>query len=342
MKLLLVGPFPPPHGGVSVHVAEARRQLAEAGIACRVLNTDRRAPPSDLYLRARSGPGLALAVLRHSLDGWTIHVHTNGHNHKSWLIALACGLAGLPGPASLLTLHSGMAPAYLRQGSRLRRGLARLTCHLYDRMIAVSPEIHEALRELAVAAKRLVVLPAFLTPAPPRVELPAAAEQFVHAHRPLLCTALFFRPEYGFDLLVDAVARLRRRRPGIGCLVRGSGEQQAEARARVHQRGLDDAMLLLGDVPHEQCLALMSVSDLFVRPTLKDADAISVREALSLGIRVVASDVGTRPRGAVLFPAGDAEALALALESALAAGRPAQPQNAVAGGVGRLLEIYSL
>src|SRR5205823_6671040 len=46
VKLLLIGPYPPPHGGISVHVAEAKRQLDERGICCRVLNLDRRAPES--------------------------------------------------------------------------------------------------------------------------------------------------------------------------------------------------------------------------------------------------------------------------------------------------------
>jgi len=46
----------------------------------------------------------------------------------------------------------------------------------------------------------------------------------------------------------------------------------------------------------------------FVRPTLADGDAVSVREALALGRVVVASAVGERPAAARLFPAGDAAA----------------------------------
>src|SRR5205823_13169182 len=55
----------------------------------------------------------------------------------------------------------------------------------------------------------------------------------------------------------------------------------------------------------------------FVRPTYFDGDASSVREALSLGVRTVASDTDFRPHGTRLFPKGDADALAEAIEKAL-------------------------
>jgi glycogen(starch) synthase len=48
----------------------------------------------------------------------------------------------------------------------------------------------------------------------------------------------------------------------------------------------------------------------FVRATRADGDALSVREALGLGSRVVASDVGHRPPGCLLFRSGDAGDLA--------------------------------
>ena len=82
--------------------------------------------------------------------------------------------------------------------------------------------------------------------------------------------------------------------PSVGCLVMGSGEQRAEAEERIREAGLEENILLLGDVTHDACLALMSACDVFLRPTLEDGDSISVREALSLGVPVVASRVGTR------------------------------------------------
>ena len=342
MKLLLIGPYPPPHGGVSVHVAQAYAELQRAGVTCRIINIDRRAPTSPHYISIRGSFSLAWKLWLHVRAGWTLHLHTNGHNFKSWAVALICGLAGRLGPGALLTLHSGMVPAYLKESTFWQRALARMAAKSYDRIICVNPAIRDAVASLGIAPDRLEVAPAFIPARPAELTLATGIEDWVHAHTPLLSTALFFRPEYGFELLVRALARLKLRYPNIGCLIMGSGEQQAEAEDFIRRAGMGNQILLLGDVAHEVCLALMSLSDLFVRPTLEDGDAISVREALSLGVTVVASNVGTRPPGAILFKAGDLEDLLSKLEAGLT--NPQGLGEAAAGtsGAARLLEIYGL
>ena len=202
MKILLIGPYPPPHGGVSVHVYEARRQLRLAGIECRVVNVDPRAPQSDDYVSIRGGLHLLFLLTRFARNGWTLHAHTNGHNRKSWLVALIAGLAGRLGPGSLLTLHSGLAPAYIAKGRVGPRLLARSVCLLYRRVIAVAPEVREAVLSLGLPAGRVGVLPAFLFTAPSGVEAPELQE--VEGRKPLLAATLSFRPEYGFELLVGS------------------------------------------------------------------------------------------------------------------------------------------
>ena len=172
----------------------------------------------------------------------------------------------------------------------------------------------------------------------PEVSPESGLLAWIGQHRPLFSTVLFFRPEYGFELLVAGLVRLKRLYPSLGCLVMGSGEQRAAAGKRIREAGLEESVLLLGDVPHDACLALMSACDVFLRPTLADGDSISVREALSLGAPVVASRVGARPAGAMLFRPGDLEEMLAAVELALAAKRNNPPQ--AAGSMDRLMEIY--
>jgi glycosyltransferase involved in cell wall biosynthesis len=182
------------------------------------------------------------------------------------------------------------------------------------------------------------VLPAFLGPERSEALHELGLLTWIEQHRPLLSTILFFRPEYGFDLLVSGLVRLSRRYPSFGCLVMGSGEQLAEAEKRVLDSGLKDNILLLGDVDHEICLALLSRCDVFLRPTLADGDSISVREALSLGIPTVASRVGTRPAGTILFQSGDVDELLASIDLALTVERGGRLPSL--GCMDRLLEIY--
>ena len=100
MKVLFVGPYPPPHGGISVHVWSAHALMKRAGQQSSVLNVDPRAPESDAYIKISGPCDLFRELLRHVSNDWVLNVHTNGHNPKSWLIALACGLAAQLGPGA--------------------------------------------------------------------------------------------------------------------------------------------------------------------------------------------------------------------------------------------------
>jgi len=93
MKVLFVGPYPPPHGGISVHVWSAHALMKQAGHQSTVLNIDTRAPVSKEYIKISGAADLLKELIRHVFNDWFLHVHTNGHNRKSWLIALICGVA---------------------------------------------------------------------------------------------------------------------------------------------------------------------------------------------------------------------------------------------------------
>jgi glycogen synthase len=278
--------------------------MKRAGRQCNVLNINPRAPKSNEYIRISGAGGLLKELVRHAYDDWLLNVHTNGQNPKSWLIALVCGLIAQAGPGATLTLHSGGVPQYLREGSDSTRAVARLTCLLYDRVICVNEEIAETLTWLGIPKQQLEITPAFFPVERSAVILPSAVEDWLRNHSPVICSTMFFRPEYGFEVLVDAVETLRAKYPNLGCAVMGSGDA-AGAEALIRQKALHETVFLTGDLDHELCLELMSRSSLFVRPTFMDGDSISVREAMSLGVPVVASNVGTRPDGVWMFQPGD-------------------------------------
>ena len=106
MKVLFVGPYPPPHGGISVHVWSAHALMKRAGQQSSVLNVDPRAPVSDNYIKVSGAADFVRELIRHVCNDWSLNVHTNGHNDKSWTIALACGLASQFGREATLTSRS--------------------------------------------------------------------------------------------------------------------------------------------------------------------------------------------------------------------------------------------
>jgi glycosyltransferase involved in cell wall biosynthesis len=320
-KVLLVGPCPPPHGGISVHVAALARELREDGADVRLLNLDRHAPARPDVLSFRRPYALPWLVRRQVREGFAVHVHTSGHSLKSWLVAGGAVLGALGSPCTVLTVHSGMVPAYLESAGPLPRAVIRAIGRSFARIVCVNAAIRDALVDLGLDGDRLTVRAAFLAPRPQATTLPPEIDAWMASRRPLLSTALFFRPEYGLDVLIDALARLRPRYPSIGCALMGSGDPE-EARTLIRRRGLHGAVRLLGDLDHDACLAVMARSDVFVRPTRADGDSISVREALALGVRTVASHVGSRPSGVHLFAAGNVDGLVHAVERALEGPEP--------------------
>ena len=182
MKVLFVGPYPPPHGGVSVHVWSAHTLMKRAGLPCSVLNVQPEAPSSDAYISISGGMDLLKELFRHVYNDWTLSVHTNGHNVKSWLTSLVCGCTAQFGPGGMLTLHSGMLPDYLRGGSAWRRTLARFTCVMYDRIICVNTEIADELASLGIPRRQLEIKPAFLPVHGGTISIPQQMDTWMKRH----------------------------------------------------------------------------------------------------------------------------------------------------------------
>jgi glycosyltransferase involved in cell wall biosynthesis len=317
MKIVLIGDYPPPYGGISVHVQQLSRLLTQSGAECRVIDIEPGTSPKEGAIRVKGPLDFLQRLLWFSYKGFVAHIHTNGHNFKSWLAIWITTWAGfLFGRRNIATIHSGLMPAYAEGAGLLGRIVIRTALWPSGKVIAVNEEIESALLKLKINPDRLVVLPAFALGVrsgflPERVV--AWREQF----QPLITSAVYLEKEYGTELLIEACHRLAQKYPNLGCLIMGSGSCEGEIRKQIQKLNMEDRIFLLGNVPHEICLSIMEKSDLFVRPTFFDGDAISVREGLALGIPTVASNVGYRPKGVFLFEPGDVPALARQMENGL-------------------------
>jgi glycogen synthase len=328
-SVVLAGYYPPPMGGESVHVRELARWLRARGVPVQVLNLRPGAPPCVEY-RAIGGPVGFLTALWNSLGPRALlHLHTNGHHRISCAIVVAAGMVlRIRRATGLLTLHSGLAPDYLARLDPVRRRLVRLGIASFTHVICVNPKIQEAVAQLGIEDHRLSVIPAYLG-LPAIATLTEAERRMVAAFTPLLATMGGRDPEYGLPIVVDVVARLRARFPRLGCIVIGSGGDAA-LRRLITERGVADRVVCVGDLDHERCLAFLERADVYVRPTYADGDATSVREALALGVPVVASRTDFRPPGTTLFTPGDPEALHSVLVETLARGRGHDPADLAA------------
>ncbi len=325
MRVLLVGDHPPPHGGVAVHVQQLHGFLRSRGVAVKVLDIGKGGRPAPDVIPARGAAHFGPRLARYIAAGWTVHVHTSGNNPKSWVLAGMVG--GLPGPRAprVITLHSGLLPDYLA-ASPARRGLARLALAGYARVVAVSAAVKEALVGVGVPARKIQVLPAFCAAQVRPGPVPAAVVAARSRRRTLLSMAHHPSPVYGRALMFRALRELTLTSPDMGLALFGPGLDSEAFIRDVREARVAGHLDVLGELEHGAALGLIARSDVFVRPTTHDGDAISVREALALGVPCVASDVCARPEGTRVFTGGDASDLARVLREAVAAGPVHAPQ----------------
>ncbi len=284
-----------------------------------ILNLNRRAHPSLDYQSSR-GRWTLLWKLFTAADRASIqHLHTNGHSRKSWLLMLVAGLAArVRGTVAILTLHSGLLPPYVTGFGRARRTLAKWILGSFARVVCVNSEIRRAVQHLGIGGDHVTVIPAFLGVAQP-AELGPADRALIQGFRPLLVAVAGGEhdPEQGRAVVLRAIQQLAPRTPGLGAVLLG-WQVGPRSRPLIEQLGLGGRVVCLGEVSHDRCLAFLRAGDVVVRSTFVDGDAITVREALALGVAVVASDTDFRPAGVTLFRKGDESDLAAKLSQVLA------------------------
>lgn len=337
MRVIIVGDYPPPHGGIAVHVKQLHRFMKEAGVDARVLDIGKGKHEADDITPIRSWVEYAREVSRLATSDDVVHLHISGNNGKAWAVAasLATKVTGRGG--RLLTVHSGLMPKFAKQ-SVSNRLFIRSAVRGYQKVIAVSEQVKDGLLECGVPETKIVVHPAFLASQVRPGTLPSEFAAMRARRQPLVCFAHHPSKVYGRELMFAGLAKLRERYPDVGLAVFGPGTRDVEFDRDAEKHGVTGLIENLGELPQEQAVAVMAASDLFVRPTTADGDAISVREALTLGVPCVASDVTRRPEGTWPFKAGDADALCEAACEAIAKGPVVTP--AVDAGP-FVLDLYS-
>lgn len=138
---------------------------------------------------------------------------------------------------------------------------------------------------------------------------------------PVLAIVANVREAKGYPDLIDAVARLREKRPGIVCLCAGRDDSEGRIPALAEERGVGGNMRWLGFRP-DAPLAY-DAADLAVLASHREGMPHSLIEAIRAGRATVATDVGgvsevvRHEREGLLVPARDPAALAAAIDRAL-------------------------
>lgn len=129
--------------------------------------------------------------------------------------------------------------------------------------------------------------------------------------------------EKGFQVLASAIGRLRRRVPGIQCVIAGRGSYLPDLQVHLDVEGVNDLVHLAGFVADDDLRTLLHTAGCVVIPSLYEPFGIVALEAMAAGAPTVAARTGglaeilTNTNAGLLFEPGDPNDLADQLEAVL-------------------------
>ncbi|HEV2767915.1 MAG TPA: glycosyltransferase family 4 protein [Acidimicrobiales bacterium] len=289
--LQLLGPST---GGIRRHVAHLAETLRHRGWQVETAGPagvlDGLAPLDHVVeIPAGVGPGgawRARSGLARAVEG-TALVHAHGLK-AGWL---ATSLRRRP--PVVVTVHNLVLTEVAGPAAWPLQRLEALLPRVADATVATSAEVARRFAGAPGADRIAVVPPAW---PPPRARRPTGevrAELGLGPGHVLLVTAARLHLQKGLDVLLDAVALLRGRRPEVRCAVAGEGPLEATLRRRVDELRLAEEVLLTG--ARDDMADLLAAADVVVIPSRWESGPLVLFEALALGRPVVSTPVGAAP-----------------------------------------------
>ena len=313
LRIALIGPLPPPSGGMANQTRQLAELLAQEGVSVELVQVN--APYRPRWIGHIKGLRAVFRLLPYFFHLWRAAgradlFHIMANSGWSWHLyaAPAIWIAKLRGRAVVVNYRGGEAENFLTRALRwMKPSLART-----DRLIVPSGFLQEVFGRFGFTATivpNVINLSRFSPKQPTSEDMPG----------PHILVARNLEPIYDNTTALRAFRIVKNQLPNARLTIAGSGPERAALEDLARSLNLDAAVHFTGRVENEDMPALYRSADVMINPSLADNMPISVLEALASGVPVVSTNVGGVPflvedgRTALLFPPRDPEAMAQAL-----------------------------
>jgi len=307
MKISLLGPYPPPFGGISVHVQRLKERLDKRNIPCVVYNYSGWSNHETNIIGIRNRPWwLFKQLFQKTAD----ILHCHGYSAMA-LIFLSI-LAMARKRKIVITSHGFLfPPARVPLLDRIAFWIGiKAGIHFIVAGAEMEERIPWARYKIGNSQKHLIS--SFIAPIVREEDftaIPREVWDFVNNHSPLITAnaykIVFYNNHdlYGIDLCIELCQALKQSRPNTGLVFFlpeiGDHEYFLKMKRRLAEKDLQDNFLFV--TQKVQLYPVIMNSDVFVRPTAVDWFGVSVAEAIYFKVPTVASDVCPRAKGTLTF-----------------------------------------
>lgn len=308
----LVGPVPPPNGGMAMQTEQLATLLAKENVKVTRLATN--APYKPKYIEKIKGVRAVFRLIPYLLDAWRLAgrvdvIHVMANSGWSWQLfsAPVVWTAAARGTPVIVNYRGGEAMTYFeRSFSQVEPTLKKTS-----RVVVPSLYLKEVFNHFLVDS---VVIPNIIDQ---DIFYPDLRQNNVNTFTVIVTRNL--EPIYGLEHAIRAAAILKRKIDGLELKIAGSGPQLNELRRLVDRLDVSDIVEFVGRIERKDMCAFYHCSDVMLNPTTVDNMPNSVLEALACAVPVISTAVGGVPyivehdKTALLVDSGSPEQMAEAI-----------------------------
>ena len=297
-RLLVVGPLPPPLGGVQLVVDMQRRSLLAQQFELCVLDTSKHQLrwavenptwKTPLYF-LRDFARLVGALVRLRPHAVLVHAAPSLSFLRDWVLMVTARAAG----AKVICHYHGTLHARFPSGeTRGGRAIGRLLMSIAHQVIVLGPtyqrEMGKAWKRELAWAPNMADITLFQSSAvrPP-------APWLAPGERAILFVGRLSAPKGIYDLF-DAIPQVLARHPEAKFVLVGVAERDAMEpviRRAAESRGIAAHIAFLGSLEGQQKSAAFLSSHMLVVPSWTEAFPLVIPEAMAAGLPIIATRVG--------------------------------------------------
>jgi glycosyltransferase involved in cell wall biosynthesis len=314
LRVGLVGPLPPPSGGMANQTLQLAKLLREEGVTVEMIQVN--APYRPRWIGKVAGMRALFRLAPYLTQLWRSAsrvdlYHVMANSGWSWHLfaAPAIWIGWLRGKPVVINYRGGEADAFFEKsrfwiGPSLNRSTA---------VIVPSGFLEAVFKKYGFAAEvvpNIINLGRFFAD---------GAAPATDQDRPCILVSRNLEPIYDNATALRAFGIVKKTIPAARLIVAGSGPLRDDLENLARELGLESDVTFTGRVDNEDMAALYRKAQVMINPSLVDNMPNSVLEALASGVAVVSTNVGGVPyivehdKTALLVPPQDPPSMAAAI-----------------------------
>lgn len=294
-KLGIFGPYPPPLGGISVHISRLEAFLRNEKINYEIYNHGFIEQENVIATKKKMGWYLKMLFMK-KFNVFHFHQFFLFHFVYYFIFSL------FRGEKIIVTIHSERILSYSRIKMKVIFFFIRNTKRLY--LISVSKNLSNLLKEEGINAR---FLPAYV---PPNQVNKVVLN---HSKKIFLFSVWKFNEKlaneiYNVKIAFQFLKNNNNKYQMLFMIGNKSSSDEQYLKKMIKTYQIEEHIIVMYD---KNLTDYLNNCEFLLRPNLSDGYGVSIQEALDLGVPAIASDVCERPSGTILFKNNDYEDLLL-------------------------------